>query len=128
MAVDPKAISPNSTAYGDRQTLEAGLSQAGGGGEGGAPTGAGPAPILPATGNPLGDMLSGAITPDSSGPLTEGLSVGPGAGPIEQPPGPYDNDEARKLQELSTQSTSPTLRRLAQIRLQQIYKGEPSGS
>lgn len=127
MPIDPMAIEPGSTDYGDRQTLEAGLAQVGGG----APTGGGgtpsPTTVMPSAGNPLSSLLSGAISPGDS-PITSGLSVGPGDGPMNAPPvSPTDNDLGYKLKLIASQSTSPTLRRLAMARLKRMYRGVYSG-
>lgn len=127
-AIPAGAIEPGSTEYSTRDDLEAGLAQVGGGAPpvmgGGAPS---PTSTVPDQGDPFADMLGGIIQPDKI-PLTSGLSVGPGAGPAGiQPSSPTDNDLGHKLKLLATQSTSPTLRRLAQARLRRMYRGVDNG-
>jgi hypothetical protein len=132
MTIPAGAITPGSTAYGDRKKLESGLKAVGGGaptvGGGAAPSPApSPTTTMPDIGNPLSDMLAGRIK-TGSGPLTSGMSVGPGNGPAGQlPSSPTDNDLGHKLKMLATQSTSPTLRRLAAARLKRMYRGVDSG-
>lgn len=122
MAIPMGAIEPGSTSYGDRQVLEAGLSEVSGGT---APSpgnpGAAPTTAFPDTGNPFSHMLSGEISPEDQ-PLTSGLSVGPGPSPNLQP-GPLDGDLGSRLKAIANQTTSPTLRRLAVARLRRMYRG-----
>lgn len=129
MPVDPAAIQPNSTAYGDRQSLETALSTVGGG----APAGGGgtPSPTTAAAplGNPLGSLLSGSVTPGDQGPLSSGLTHGPGPGPSgQQSAGPLDSDLGTKLKMIASQAASPALRQLAHQRLRQLYKKETSSA
>lgn len=125
MAIPMGAIEPGSTAYGDRQTLEAGLE----GLNPQTPTagnpGAAPTTTFPDAGNPFSHMLSGDISPDSM-PLTSGLSVGPGPSPAT--PGPLDGDLGSRLKAIADQTTSPTLRRLAVARLRRMYRGVDSAN
>lgn len=124
MAVDPKAIEPGSTEFGDRAGLEQGLvaaNQAAGGGPAGV---APPTTAVPSGGNAISDMLSGAIKTDSGLPLTDGLGVGPGQGPAsQQTAGPLDSDLATKLKMLASQASSPALRLLALNQLKRIHRG-----
>lgn len=131
MAVPKEAITPGSTEYGTRQTLEQGLQQGSVGG--GSPLGGGspsPAPAtVPQGGNAISDMLAGKLQAGGDQPLTEGLSVGPGGGPVGQPQaGPLDNDLGNKLKMIASQSTSPTLRRLAVNKLRSMYREGTRGS
>lgn len=110
-----KAITPGSTEYGDRQTLQQGLSAVLGGG-GGAPAGGpvpgpGGPPPLPDTSDPLGALLSGAVKPGGGGPLTDGLSVGPGVGPTNNDP--MMGDSAQRLRALAQEASTPFLRQAA---------------
>jgi hypothetical protein len=104
------AIAPGSTEYGERKNLEAGLSQAMG--SAGNPTsGAQPAsPVAPLPDNPLGALLSGEIPGDNT-PVTDGLSIGPGAGPQNQHP--MMSDRAQRLRTVATEAASPVARAAA---------------
>lgn len=100
--------------YGQRQAFEAALSQSGIGQQtgpqgpmpGAAPTGGG----IGAPSNPLDPLLSGELA-GSNAPLTEGLSVGPGAGPVGDV-GIADST-VQRLRMVASQARSPVLRQLA---------------
>lgn len=116
------AIEPGSTDYGDRQTLEAGLAASSpDGAPAPDPAAAAVAPPVDAGGDPLSALLSGAVNPGGSGPLTSGLSVGPGAGPMGQL-GQVDPKEER-LRQVATQSQSPVVRALARNELRRLTAG-----
>ena len=104
------AISPGSTAYGERQNLEQGISQAMG--SAGQPTsGAQPAsPVAPVPDNPLGALLSGEVQGDNL-PVTDGMSIGPGAGPADQHP--MMSTRAQRLRTVATEAASPVARAAA---------------
>lgn len=116
------AISPGSTEYGERGALEANLGAAMGGGAGPAAGGGGaPRSIRPPATDPLGALLSGAIKAPSAA-LTDGLSVGPGAGPANAGD-PMLSDYAERLRVVALQAASPMLREAARRRLARMTKG-----
>ena len=115
-----QAIAPGSTAYGDRQSLEAGLASAMGGGGGGGPAGGGPTSVAPPQEDALGAMLSGAVGTGSA-PFTDGLSFGPGAGP-PQAQDPMLGDRANRLRLIATQAASPQLRAIARAELRRMAR------
>ena len=100
-----KSIQPGSTESGQRQVLEQGLAELG---AGQAPTPSAPpgGGALPSPGNPLQSLLSGEVVPEGNVPLTDGLSVGPGAGGTQGPP----DSRKERLKLLSQHAQSPTLR------------------
>lgn len=108
-----KSIEPGSVPYGERQGLEEGVSQLAAGGPGAVPSapGGGPAP-LPSTSNPLSALASGEIDPGvGGGPLTTGLSVGPGEGPQ------IPDSRKERLKALAEYAASPTVRGMARTAL-----------
>lgn len=114
------SIEPGSTEYGDRQTLEAGLAQLGPSGvtpEGGpAPAAAG----MPLPDDPIGALLGGSVSmPPTDGPLTAGLSVGAGPGPMSEAL-PAEDPRAQKLRMVATQAASPSLRHIARRMLERL--------
>jgi len=114
------AIAPGSMAYGDRGPLEQGLSSAMGGG-GGAPQGGAPAPTaLPTPENPLGALLSGQVGGGDT-PITDGLSVGPGANPVTAPDQML-GDRASRLRMIATEAASPQMRELARSMLRRMAR------
>lgn len=119
-----RAIAPGSTEYGERGSLEAGLSSAmsgGGGGTGAAGSGSVAAPV-PSANDPLGALASGLVVPGGDmPPITDGLSVGPGAGPATMDP--MLGDRAERLRMLATNAKSPLLRNYARIALRRILRG-----
>lgn len=127
MAIPMQAIEANSTEYGDRQTLEEGLQALQGGGPMPSPDGgvAPPSTTLPAQGSPFSALLSGEVKAPTGNPLSAGLSVGPGSGPAN---GPTDNDVGQKLKMILEQSSSPTLRRLAYMRLRAMQRAGNRGT
>lgn len=116
-----RAIQPGSIEYGKRQQLEAGLasavpSPAAIGAEGGqAP---GPGALPPSPDNPLASLLDGSITPPVEGPITSGLSVGPGPGPHGQV-SPVSPRMAR-LQQVAMQARNPLVRQMARNELRRM--------
>ena len=110
------AIPAGTFAQGDRQDFSANLQTALGGQGGGAQPGGGPAP--PPVDNvqdPMAALLSGELDPGGEGPLTDGLSVGPGLGVDGFEP---QLDPRRvRLMQIATQSTSVVLRASARVEL-----------
>lgn len=92
-------------------------------GSGSATGGAGPAAgapaVAPGPDDPLGLMLGGAIPP-SGQPLTEGLSVGPGAGPVQTPA--VTDDIVERLRMVAMHAKTPTLRAMARAALHRRIK------
>lgn len=113
------AIAPGSTEYGERQNLEQGISSAMG--AAGQPTGgAQPAvPVPPMPDNPLGALLSGEIKGDQL-PVTDGLSVGPGAGPPQNDP--MMSTRAQRLRTIATEAASPVARSAARRALRRMTR------
>jgi hypothetical protein len=120
--VDPGAIEPGSIPYGDRQTLESNLPAALSQAEAAAgPVGAG-GPGGPVPGDPLQALLGGEIdSPDL--PITDGLSMGPGASPMAEM-GPMQTPRAERVRQLATQATNPRIRAAARMELRRML-GEP---
>lgn len=107
-----KAIQPGSIPQGQRAPLEAGLGQAVGGGTAPDPSVAAGAVAAPPGGpnDPIAALLGGGVKPGGDTlPLTDGLSVGPGA----VPPSQAEDPRIVKLQQIATQASSPVLRALA---------------
>lgn len=114
------AIAPGSTEYGERGALEAAIGTAvGGGAAPSAGTGGGTAAIPGAT-DPLGALLSGAVTPQDL-PVTDGLTAGPGAGP-NRGADPMLGQYAQRLRTLANEAASPMLRQAATRRLSRLSK------
>ena len=110
-----KSIQPDSTQYGDRKSLEAGLGAAVGAG-GPAPSGgaASAAPPLDSSRDPMAALLSGDLNPGGGDvPLTDGLGVGPGMTPGA---GQQDSRESR-LRQLAQSAQTPLLRAAARSEL-----------
>lgn len=118
------AIAPGSTEYGDRQKLEGSLSAIVGQGGGGAPApgggGGAPGPIVPE--DALGALMGGQVSPGGDMPLTDGLSVGPGAGPAAQQEDPLLGDRANRLRMIASEAASPQLRALARSELKRMTR------
>ncbi len=107
-------IQAGSTEYGDRQALEAGLSQlpnAAPLGNTATPDGGEP---LPAAGSPLEMLLSGELGEDAD-PVTAGLSVGSGPGPVAQ--SPFTDDAFERLRFVAENAKTPRLRAMARATL-----------
>jgi len=111
------AIAPGSTEYGDRQALEGGLSAAVPGSTGGGGGGTPPPAALPDASNPLGALLGGDVGGDNL-PVTDGLSVGAGAGTADDGMG----SERARWTALWQQAQSPQLKRLARAKLRHLAK------
>jgi len=110
-------IEPGSLEYGDRQVVANRLQQAIPSLQGGA-TPSGPAPGAPAPGapqDPLARLLGGAYSSDL--PPTDGLSVGPGAGPPSTGAGIASSPLIEKLRLIATEASSPLLRTYARASL-----------
>lgn len=126
MAVDAiqDAISPGSTPYGERGALEGAISDAGAAGGGLAaaatPGGSTVPPIGLDGSDPLGALLGGEV-PINDAPVTDGLSVGPGATPFaDQSPDPLHD----RLLALATEAESPRLRAQARALLRQHVRAK----
>jgi len=116
-----QAIEPGSTAYGDRQTLEAGLSSAmpqTGGGQP-APAGGGPLNIPE---DPIGGLLSGEVSGDPNLPTTDGLSVGPGQGGPQDLNPAMQTPRAQRVRDLALNATSPAIRQAARNELRRTLR------
>ncbi len=115
-----KAIEPGSTAYGDRATLEQGLTEA-------VSPGAPGAPQAPAAGNvgipsdPVGGLLSGEVSGDQL-PTTDGLSVGPGAGGAQNAAPVLEGNRADGLRDLAENSSVPGIRQAARNELRRMAR------
>lgn len=118
------SIEPGSTEYGDRQGLEANLQQVIGGAApvGGPQQVAGGTPI-PTPEDPIGALIGGDIDPGVAGPVTDGLSVGPGNSP-GNPMDPLQTDRAQRLRLLATQASTPAVRSTARRMLRQMSRGQ----
>lgn len=124
MPTDPNAIEPGSIPYGERQTLEAGLSEIS---ASAAPTG-GPAQAaavapMPIPEDPIGALISGSVDPGASNsPITSGLSVGSGPGPAAVPADPMMGGKAAQLRLLAQNAASPTVRAAARRQLRRMER------
>ncbi len=115
------SIAPDSTEYGDRQTLEAGLGAAvGGATQLPATSPATPSSPAGSIGDPMAALLGGLDPGAGPGPLTTGLSVGAGAGPLgeQQQQSPVQV----KLQSLATSARSPMTRAAARNELRRVNR------
>lgn len=116
-----KGIEPGSVPYGERQGLEDGLRAAApAGGEAPVDRGASvPAPPpVDSAGDPLAALINGAVSSPRSGPLTAGLSVGPGAGRGGQIT--TMTPEQSRLHQVAAQAKNPILRQMARNELRRI--------
>jgi len=127
------AIQPNSTQYGDRKNLQAGVMQAmqgGSPGMGGMPgAGMGGPPMMEAAPSPTEPMgaLLGEFSPEDFGnpedPITQGLSYGPGGGPTEVQAEPI-SDLQSKLIAIATYAKTPHLRMQARMALRRLVRSK----
>lgn len=116
-----KAIAPGSIPFGERQGVEAGLEAVlGGGGEGQAP------PSVPriSSDDPFSSpmaALEGKGGFESNLPITAGLSVGPGPGPM---PGLNDMPVpvVQRLQDVALHAKTPHIRQMALIALRRLAR------
>ena len=117
-----RAIDPGSTESGDRKTLEAGLSEVLGG-AGGAPGVGGPASTSSVSipEDPVGALLDGSLTGDDL-PVTDGLSVGPGAGTPGSQPASMLTPRAEKLRDLAQNASIPGVRQAARNELRRMVR------
>ena len=99
-----RSIEPGSTEFGDRQVLEDQIGQIMG--NAAAPT---PAPAGAASSGALGKLSQGAV---SDKPVTDGLSVGPGAPPANTPQ-IANSPRIDQLRIVAQNARSPRLRALA---------------
>lgn len=115
-------IEPGSLEYGDRQAVAGRLQETIPDLQGGASP-SGPAPGAPAPGaaqDPLARLLGGKYSSDL--PPTDGLSVGPGAGPPSTGQGIASSPMIEKLRLIATQANSPLLRQYARQALRREIK------
>lgn len=117
------AISPGSTAYGERGALESAISA--GAGAGGV-AGVGSDPVAQGGGtvgvdgtDPLGALLGGEIPVDPNMPVTSGLSVGPGPGRAEDT---QRDPVQERLIAIAFNAQSPQLRAMARGALRQMVR------
>lgn len=106
-----KAIEPGSTEYGQRQVLESGLAelQPSTGPTAGAAAALGGSSIgLPA--NPLDPLMSGELDSPTT-PVTDGLTHGPGGGPL--PEQGISDATVDRLRIMALEARSPVLREMA---------------
>lgn len=108
-----RTIEPGSLEQGDRQAVASQLQQAIPSLQGqGSPSG--PAPGAPAPGaptDPMARLLNGGYGSDL--PVTDGLSVGPGAGPSSAAQGIASSPLIERLRLVATEAKSPLLRQQA---------------
>jgi len=112
-----RTIEPGSLEYGDRQAITGRLQDSISAIQGGGPPSA-PAPGAPAPGpavDPLARLLGGKYSSDL--PVTDGLSVGPGAGPALPGGGVASSPLVEKLRIIATEANSPLLRQYARAQL-----------
>ena len=120
------SIEHGSTPYGERGPMEDSISSGLGaspppGAGGGGPM-AQPQPnVAPVGGSPMDLLLSGDYPNDPSLPLTDGLGVGPGAGPLE-PEGPPVPPLVERFRMVAQHAKSPTLRAEARAALKILYE------
>jgi len=115
------SIEPGSTEFGDRARLEQGLAAVSGAGQpaqGRPGVGAPPQGGLPDSGDPISALLAGKGASDL--PVTEGMSVGPGGGPMGAEP---DLDLVQKLEALAVGARTPALRVAARQSLRRLRRG-----
>ena len=122
MTVDSRAIEPGSIPYGERQTLESNLPAALSQAESAAGPVVGAGAGAPVPSDPLQALLSGEVSGGDL-PVTDGLSVGPGASPVPQA-GPMQSPRAERIRQLATQATNPRVRTAARMELRRML-GEP---
>lgn len=116
-----RAIEPGSTEYGQRQVLEEGLAQVGGGvGAGGPPAPAAGPPPLTIPEDPIGALLSGEVSGNPNLPITDGLSVGDGAGPMTNDP--MLGNRASRLRMIAEEASSPMVRAAARNELRRMAR------
>ena len=115
-----RAIESGSTESGDRQVLEDGLSQVLGG-SGAAGGGAPSAGNVSIPEDPVGGLLSGAVQGDEL-PVTDGLSVGPGAGGESAQPASMLTPRAEKLRDLAQNASVPGVRQAARNELRRMIR------
>ncbi len=117
-----KAIEPGSTEQGDRAALEQGLQQV----SGGAASAPGQAP--PAAGglnipeDPIGGLLSGQVNGNPDLPITDGLSVGPGAGADTGLDPSMQTSRAAKVRDLAMNASTPAIRAAARNELRRMLR------
>jgi hypothetical protein len=112
-----RTIEPGSLDYGNRQVVANRLQETIPALQGGSVPSA-PAPGAPAPGgpqDPIARLLSGGYSSDL--PPTDGLSVGPGAGPASTGVGIASSPLIEKLRLIATEASSPLLRTYARASL-----------
>jgi hypothetical protein len=117
-----RTIEPGSLPQGDRQVvkdrLQQSLSSLQGGGAPSAPASGAPASGGPQ--DPLARLLGGKFSSDL--PPTDGLSVGPGAGPASTGVAIASSPLIDKLRLIATEASSPLLRAYARASLRREIK------
>jgi len=76
--------------------------------------------------NPLDPMLAGELDTGSD-PLTSGLSMGPGPGPVMSGVAPISDSGAERLRILALNAASPVLRQMARNALRGTVREYRSG-
>jgi hypothetical protein len=111
-------IAPGSIPSGDRATLEQGLTAGAAGSETGRPNPLGGPSVVPVDNvdDPLAALMSGELNPGPSGPITEGLSVGPGAGPANA----VEDPRIVRVRQIALQAKSPTIRAVMRNELRRM--------
>ena len=120
-----KAIEPGSTASGDRQTLEAGLGSVLGedsSGQGGGPPPAPGAGGLTIPEDPIGALLSGEASGNPDIPLSDGLSLGPGAGAPDNIHPAMKTSRANRVRDLAMNASTPMIRQAARNELRRMMR------
>lgn len=116
-----RTVEPGSLPQGDRQKMASQLQQALGSAGGGPPV---PAAQPPVSGggvpSPLSRLLGGGGSSDL--PVTDGLSVGPGAGPSLGPVASAENPLIGKLRVIAMEASSPLVRYQARTALRREMK------
>jgi hypothetical protein len=62
------------------------------------------------------------VSTGDNGPLTSGLSYGPGPGPMDLGADPMMSDRANRVRALATQAVTPQLRALARAELRRMAR------
>jgi len=102
-----RSIEPGSTEYGDRQVLQDRMAQISAQTGGQAPPPATPAPAM-------SKLASGGV---SELPVTDGMSVGPGAGPATAA-NPAESPLIERYRLIATTARNPQLRQLARKQIE----------
>lgn len=122
-----RTVEPGSLPQGERQAMASRLQQAlpKPGGGGGAPTSQAPASSGGAP-NPLSRLLGGGYSSDL--PVTDGLSVGPGAGPARSAIAAAESPKIGQLRMVALEAKSPLVRYHARMALRREVQRANAGS